>query len=100
VAVSEHKKNDRGSLVDIAHGEKVEQEFDAMTERRSRKKDPDEEHELRKDSVGQYDDGRQEDNRLAWCDNFSSHLVGSLKARTGEYDRRGALLGDRGEGIR
>ena len=36
-----------------------------MTERRSRKKDPDEEHELRKDSVGQYDDGRQEDNRLA-----------------------------------
>jgi hypothetical protein len=31
--VSEHKKNDRGSLVDIAHGEKVEQEPTAMISR-------------------------------------------------------------------
>jgi hypothetical protein len=40
--------------VDIARGEMVERELDAMIERHSRQKDPDEEHELWKESVRRY----------------------------------------------
>jgi hypothetical protein len=70
-----------------------------MTERRSRKKDPDEEHEFRKDAVGRYDDSRQEDNRLAWCDCFSPP-GGSLRARAEACDRRVVSSEDWGEGVR
>jgi hypothetical protein len=84
--------------MDVAHGEKVEKELDAMIERRSRQKDPDEEHELWKASVRRYNARRREENRLAWCDYFS-RLAGSLRARAEEYDQRAALLEDRGEGV-
>jgi hypothetical protein len=80
--------------MDVAHGELVEAELDAMIERRSRQKDPDEDHELWKESVRRYNARRREENRLAWCDYFC-RLAGSLsdhRART--------LLEDRGEGIR
>jgi len=75
--------------VDIARGETVEKELDAMIERRARQKDPDEEHELWRESVRRYNARRREENRLAWCDYFS-RLAGSLKAE--ECDRRAALL--------
>jgi len=52
--------------MDVAHGEMVEAELDAMIERRSRQKDPDEEHELWKESVRRYNARRREENRLAW----------------------------------
>jgi hypothetical protein len=52
--------------VDIAHGELVEKELDAMIERRSRKKDPDEESELWRKSVDAYNEKRQKIARLEW----------------------------------
>jgi hypothetical protein len=86
--------------VDIARGEMVERELDAMIERHSRQKDPAEEHELWQESVRRYNAKKREENRLAWCDYFS-HLAGALRARADEYDHRSrALLEDRGEGGR
>jgi hypothetical protein len=52
--------------MDIARGELVEKELDAMIERRSRQKDPDEEEELWRESVRRYDARRREENRFAW----------------------------------
>jgi hypothetical protein len=75
--------------VDIAHGELVEKELDAMIERRSRKGDvdPDEQEELWKASVRAYNARRREENRLAWCDHFE-RLAACLRARAQEYDHR------------
>ena len=85
--------------MEIARGEMVEKELDAMIERRSRQKDPDEEHELWKESVRRYNAKVREENRLAWCGYFS-HLAGALRARAEEYDHRSrALLGDRGRAV-
>jgi hypothetical protein len=52
--------------LDIARGEMVEKELDAMIERRSRQKDPDEEHELWRSSVTAYNARRSEELRAAW----------------------------------
>ena len=71
---------------DISRGEMVEGELDRLIERRSRQVDPDEEHELWQESVRRYNARRREENRLAWCDYFS-HLAGSLRTKTEEYDR-------------
>ena len=80
--------------MDITRGEMVEKELDAMIERRSRQKDPDEESELWQESVRRYNVRRREENRVAWCDYFS-HLAGALRARAEEYDHRAqALLQD------
>jgi len=86
--------------VDIARGEMVEKELNAMIERRSRQKDPEEESEAWQESVRRYNAKRREENRLAWCDYFS-HLAGALRARAEEYEHRSqSLLEDRGEGGR
>ena len=54
--------------MDVAHGERVEKELDAMIERRARKGevDLDEQEELWKESVRRYNARRREENRLAW----------------------------------
>jgi hypothetical protein len=86
--------------VDIARGDMVEKELDAMIERRSRRKDPDEEHELWQESVRRYRARKREEHRRAWC-NYFCRLAVSLRARAEEYDHRAkALLEDRGEGGR
>jgi hypothetical protein len=54
--------------MDVTRGELVEKELDAMIERRSRQKDPDEEHELWRSSVTAYNARRREEMRAAWCD--------------------------------
>ncbi len=54
--------------MDIAHGEAVERELDAMILRRSRLKDPDEETELWQSSSRAYNARRREENRQAWSD--------------------------------
>jgi hypothetical protein len=77
--------------VDIGRSEQVERELDAMIERRARQKDPDEEHELWRESVRRYNVRRREENRLAWCDYFS-RLAGSLRVRAEEYDQRAQTL--------
>jgi hypothetical protein len=80
--------------VDIARGEMVERELDAMIARRSRQKDPDEASDLWQESVRRYNARRREENRLAWCGYFT-HLAGALRARAEEYDHRAqALLED------
>jgi hypothetical protein len=77
--------------VDIGRSEQVESELDAMTERRARQKDPDEEYELWRESVRRYNARRRDENRLAWCDYFS-RLAGSLRVRAEEYDQRAQTL--------
>ena len=52
--------------MEIARGELVEKELDAMIERCSRKKDPDEESELWRKSVDAYNDKRRQTARLEW----------------------------------
>jgi len=87
--------------VDIARGEMVEKEIDAMIERRSRQKDPDEESEMWRESVKRYNARRREENCREWC-NYFCRLAGSLRARAEEYDHRAQALlqdsGGRGEG--
>ena len=77
--------------MNVAKGEAVERELDAMIERRSKHKEPEEESELWKESVRRYNARRREKNRLAWCDYFS-RLAGSLRARADEYDQRAQTL--------
>jgi hypothetical protein len=84
--------------VDLARGEMVERELNTMIERRSCQKDPEEEHELWRESVKRYTTRRRKENRREWCDYFC-RLAGSLRTRAEEYDHRAqALLEDRGEG--
>lgn len=54
--------------MDVARGEMVEKELDAMIERRSRngEVDKDEREELWKESVRRYNARCREENRLAW----------------------------------
>jgi hypothetical protein len=54
--------------VDVARGELVEKELDAMIERRARKGevDPDEREELWRESVRRYNARRREEMRAAW----------------------------------
>ena len=79
--------------MDIARGEMVEKELNAMIERRSRKGevDPDELEPFYMESVRRYNVRRREENRLLWCDYFS-HLAGSLRTRAEEYDHRAQAL--------
>ena len=75
----------------IARGEMVEKELDAMIERRSRQKDPEEASEAWQESVRRYNVRRREENRLAWCDYFE-RLSACLRARAEEYDHRAQML--------
>jgi hypothetical protein len=63
--------------VDIARGEMVEKELDAMIERRARKGDvdPDEQEELWKASVRTYTARRREEMRAAWCEHHQGQAV-------------------------
>ena len=77
--------------MDIARGEMVEKELNAMIERRSRQKDPEEASEAWQESVRRYNVRRREENRLAWCDYFE-RLSACLRARAEEYDHRAQML--------
>lgn len=63
--------------MDIARGELVEKELDAMTERRSRKGevDPDEREEFWKESVRRFSARRREANRQAWQQYHEGQVV-------------------------
>ena len=77
--------------MNIARGEMVEKELNAMIERRSRQKDPEEASEAWQESVRRYNVRRREENRLAWCDYFE-RLSACLRARAEEYDHRAQML--------
>ncbi len=79
--------------MDVVHRERAEKELDAMIERRScnGEVDPDEEHDLWRESVRRYNARRREENRREWCGYFS-HLASALRARAEEYDQRAEAL--------
>ena len=77
--------------MDIARGEMVEKDLNAMIESRSRQKDPEEASEAWQESVRRYNVRRREENRLAWCDYFE-RLSACLRARAEEYDHRAQML--------
>src|SRR5215203_5216443 len=52
--------------VDVMRGELVEKELDAMIERRSRQKDPDEESEAWRERVRAYEEERRQMVRAEW----------------------------------
>ena len=52
--------------MDIARGEMVEKELDAMIERRSRQKDPQEDSDLWQESAKAYEEKRRQMARLEW----------------------------------
>jgi hypothetical protein len=56
----------RGIGHDISRGEMVEKEINAMIERRSGQKDPDEESELWQESVKAYEEKRRQAARVEW----------------------------------
>jgi hypothetical protein len=63
--------------VNIAHGEMVEKELNAMIERRSRKGevDPDELEPFYMESVRRYNAHRREEMRAAWCEHHQGQAV-------------------------
>ena len=56
--------------MDVAHGELVEKQLDALIQRRARKGDvdPDETEEIWKESVRRYNDCKQQLLRNEWCE--------------------------------
>src|SRR5918995_1079143 len=67
--------------MDVAHGEMVEKQLDALIQRRTRKGDvdPDEREELWKASVRAYTARREEEMRAAWCEHHQEQAA-RLKA--------------------
>jgi hypothetical protein len=61
--------------VDIGRSEQVERELDAMIERRSRQKDPDEASELWQESVRRYNARKREKMRAAWHEYHQGQAV-------------------------
>jgi hypothetical protein len=57
-------------MMDVAHGEMVEKQLDALIQRRARKGDvdPDEAEEVWKESVRRYNDRKQQLLRNEWCE--------------------------------
>ena len=90
------KANER-SVMDIARGELVERELDTMLERRSRKKDPDEESELWKESVRRYHARRRGEMRAAWCEHHheqAARLRAVLESLIASHEEEAAKLMD------
>ena len=83
--------------MDIARGEMVEKELNAMIERRSRQRDPDEESELWEASVRAYTARRREEMRAAWCEHHqgqAARLRTTLEALIARHEEQAALLED------
>ena len=83
--------------MDIARGEMVEKELDAMIERRSRQKDPDEESELWQASVRAYEEKRRQAARLEWHLHHTAQaerLRRTLEALASHHEEQAAKLMD------
>jgi ABC-type phosphonate transport system ATPase subunit len=81
--------------VDIARGEMVERELDAMIERRSRQKDPEEASELWRESVRAYEAKRQQMARLEWHLHHTAQaerLRRTLEALANHHEEQAARL--------
>ena len=83
--------------MEIARGEMVERELDAMIERRSRQKDPDEESELWRESVRAYEEKRWQMARLEWHLYHTAQaerLRRTLEALASHHEEQAAKLMD------
>ena len=81
--------------MDIARGEMVEKELDAMIERRSRQKDPQEDSDLWQESVKRYEEERRQVARLEWhqfhCGQAERHRA-TLQALIEHHESEAARL--------
>ena len=81
--------------MDIARGEMVEKELDAMIERRSRQKDPQEDSDLWQESVKRYEEERLQIARLEWhafhCGQAERHRA-TLQALIEHHESEAARL--------
>ena len=87
--------------MDIVRGELVEKELDAMIERRSRQKDPDEESELWRESVERYTARRHEEIRAAWCEHHqgqAARLRSTLEALIARHEEQAERYRDQPKG--
>ena len=92
-----------GSVMDIARGELVEKELDAMIERRSRKGgvDPDEQEELWKESVRAYTAKKREEMRAAWHEYHQGHaarLIAVLEELISSHEQQAERYRDQPKG--
>jgi hypothetical protein len=78
-----------------APGEAVEAELDRLIERRSRQKDPDEEHEPWRESVKAYEEERRQMARLEWHLHHTAQaerLRRALEALASHHEEQAARL--------
>jgi hypothetical protein len=83
--------------VDIARGEMVEKELDAMIERRSRQKDPQEDSDLWQESAKAYEEKRRQMARLEWHLHHTAQaerLRRTLEALASHHEEQAAKLTD------
>ena len=89
--------------MDVAHGEMVEKQLDAMIQRRARKgdMDPDEREALWQESVRRYTARRHEENRLAWCEHHqgqAARLKAALEELIAGHEEQADRYRDQPEG--
>lgn len=83
--------------MDIARGEMVEKELDAMIERRSRQKDPQEDSDLWHESAKAYEEKRRQMARLEWQLHHTAQaerLRRTLGALAAHHEEQAAKLTD------
>jgi hypothetical protein len=81
--------------VDIVRGEMVEKELDAMIERRSRQKDPQEDSDLWQESAKAYEEKRRQMARLEWHLHHTAQaerLRRTLEALASHHEEQAAKL--------
>jgi hypothetical protein len=84
-------------MVEIARGEMVEKELDAMIERRSRQKDPQEDSDLWHESAKAYEEKRRQMARLEWHLHHTAQaerLRRTLEALASHHEEQAARLMD------
>ena len=89
--------------MDIARGEMVEKELNAMIERRSRKGevDPDELEPFYMESVRRYNAHRREEMRAAWCEHHqgqAARLRAVLESLIARHEEQAERYRDQPEG--
>jgi hypothetical protein len=83
--------------VDIVRGEMVEKELDAIIERRSRQKDPQEDSDLWQESAKAYEEKRRQMARLEWHLHHTAQaerLRRTLEALASHHEEQAAKLMD------
>jgi hypothetical protein len=89
--------------MDVAHGEMVEKQLDALIQRRARKGevDPDEREELWQASVRQYNARREAELKAAWCEHHegqAARLRVVLEELIADHEQQAERYRDQTEG--